>query len=242
MKFHFLPIKQLLCCLNYAPPPSYDSLFGRVREARKSSSGFIDFFKNLTILLIGTIGCGVIVIITFIIPVTMIIVGLVYLHECPNSEYIPIFLLVGGGFGVLKQLLHLSARVRVREEEREEERVRQTPTQTANKKTSAASLFDQLTNPAQSVSFTAVIRSVEPCKQNCENEIRSTQLINRYKTVLVPLPTPTPRRRGPLLRGTAQKFASAQKTTNIKVTIYCRLALFAYVTDGNILLPGTFQT
>ncbi|KAG8314412.1 hypothetical protein J6590_093169 [Homalodisca vitripennis] len=37
---------------------------------------------------------------------------------------------LAGGFGVLKQLLHLSARVRVREEEREEERVRQTPTQT----------------------------------------------------------------------------------------------------------------
>lgn len=37
---------------------------------------------------------------------------------------------VTGGFGVLKQLLHLSARVRVREEEREEERLRQTPTQT----------------------------------------------------------------------------------------------------------------
>ncbi|KAG8335430.1 hypothetical protein J6590_068286, partial [Homalodisca vitripennis] len=48
------------------------------------------------------------------------------------------------------------------------------------------------------------------CKQNCKNEIRSTQLINRYKKVLVPLPTPTPRRRGPLLPGTAQKYASAQ--------------------------------
>ncbi|KAG8247635.1 identical protein binding [Homalodisca vitripennis] len=32
-----------------------------------------------------------------------------------------------------------------------------------------------------------------------------------------------------------------QKTTNIKETIYCRLALLAYVTDGNILPPGTFQ-
>ncbi|XP_054268016.1 transmembrane protein 272-like [Macrosteles quadrilineatus] len=113
-----------------APPPSYDSLFGRVREVRKSSSGFLDFFKNLTILLIGTIGCGVVFTITFVIPVSMIVVGLVYLHECPNSEYIPIFLLVGGGFGVLKQLLHLSAQVRVREEEREQERLRQTPTQT----------------------------------------------------------------------------------------------------------------
>ncbi|KAG8311866.1 hypothetical protein J6590_035948 [Homalodisca vitripennis] len=35
---------------------------------------------------------------------------------------------------------------------------------------------------------------------------------------------------------------TSQKTTNIKETIYCRRALFAYITDGNILPPGTFQT
>lgn len=37
-----------------APPPSYDSLFGRVREARKSSKGLVDFAKNVLILLLGT--------------------------------------------------------------------------------------------------------------------------------------------------------------------------------------------
>ncbi|KAG8327817.1 hypothetical protein J6590_009618 [Homalodisca vitripennis] len=34
------------------------------------------------------------------------------------------------------------------------------------------------------------------CKQNCESETRYRQLINRYKNVLVPLPAPTPHRRG----------------------------------------------
>lgn len=37
-----------------APPPSYDSLFGRVREAHKSSKGLMDFAKNILILLLGT--------------------------------------------------------------------------------------------------------------------------------------------------------------------------------------------
>lgn len=37
-----------------APPPSYDSLFGRVREAHKSSTGMLDFLKNVVILLLGT--------------------------------------------------------------------------------------------------------------------------------------------------------------------------------------------
>lgn len=40
------------------------------------------------------------------------------------------FQFVVGIFGILKQLLHLSTRVRQREEEREEEQLRQSPTQT----------------------------------------------------------------------------------------------------------------
>lgn len=35
------------------PPPSYDSLFGRVREVRKTSRGFVDFIKNLFFFLLG---------------------------------------------------------------------------------------------------------------------------------------------------------------------------------------------
>lgn len=133
-----------------APPPSYDSLFGRVREARKTSKGVADFLKNILIILLGagkktlvsfihhrflngiwfSVGCTVILGITIIIPICMIIMGSLYLHECPQGEYIPVYLLVGGIFGVLKQLLHLSTHVRKREEEREVERLRQSPTQT----------------------------------------------------------------------------------------------------------------
>ncbi|XP_050067431.1 uncharacterized protein LOC126556247 isoform X2 [Anopheles maculipalpis] len=112
-----------------APPPSYDSLFGRVREARKSSRGILDFLVNIVILVLGTLGCTIALGITIVIPVCMIVFGSIYLYDCPQGEYIPVYLLVGGGFGVLKQLLHLSTRVRSREEQ-ELERLRQTPTQT----------------------------------------------------------------------------------------------------------------
>lgn len=37
-----------------APPPSYDSLFGRIREAHRVSKGVLDFLKNVTLLLLGT--------------------------------------------------------------------------------------------------------------------------------------------------------------------------------------------
>lgn len=41
-----------------APPPSYDSLFGRVREAQKKSKGVIDFLKNIIIIVLGTCKCS----------------------------------------------------------------------------------------------------------------------------------------------------------------------------------------
>uniref|UniRef100_A0A2M4AT39 Uncharacterized protein n=1 Tax=Anopheles triannulatus TaxID=58253 RepID=A0A2M4AT39_9DIPT len=111
------------------PPPSYDSLYEVAREVHKTSLGVLDFVKNIVILVLGTLGCTIILGITIVIPVCMLVFGTVYLYDCPQGEYIPVYLLVGGGFGVLKQLLHLSTRVRSREEQ-ELERLRQTPTQT----------------------------------------------------------------------------------------------------------------
>ncbi|GLV35534.1 hypothetical protein CBL_01317 [Carabus blaptoides fortunei] len=113
-----------------APPPSYDSLFGRVKEVQKSSSGVLDFLKNILILLLGTLGCTIILGVSFVIPICMIVIGSVYLHECPQNQYIPIYLLVGGIFGIMKQVLHLSVRVKKQGEERDEENLRQSPTQT----------------------------------------------------------------------------------------------------------------
>ncbi|XP_020278421.1 uncharacterized protein LOC109852048 [Pseudomyrmex gracilis] len=112
-----------------APPPSYDSLFGRMREARKISKGIFDFLKNIICLLLGTIGCTIILGVTIVVPICMIVIGGLYLYDCPQGEYIPVYLLVGGGFGVFKQLLTVSAKVRQRPEERDEERMRQSPTQ-----------------------------------------------------------------------------------------------------------------
>ncbi|XP_029671371.1 uncharacterized protein LOC115240385 isoform X2 [Formica exsecta] len=89
-----------------APPPSYDSLFGRMREARKISKGIFDFLKNIVFLLLGTIGCTIILGVTIVVPICMMVIGGLYLYDCPQ------------------------ARVRQRQEERDEERIRQSPTQT----------------------------------------------------------------------------------------------------------------
>ncbi|KAI4481397.1 hypothetical protein M0804_009517 [Polistes exclamans] len=75
------------------------------------------------------VGFTIIFVMTIVVPICMIIIGGMYLYKCPQGEYIPVYLLVGGIIGVFKQLLHLSAYVR-RREERDEERIRQSTTQT----------------------------------------------------------------------------------------------------------------
>ncbi|XP_069942995.1 uncharacterized protein [Cherax quadricarinatus] len=94
------------------PPPTYDSLFGRVREVQKTSNGVVDFIKNIIVLFVGTIGCTVMISVTIVIPVFMIIVGSLKMDECPAEPYIPIYLVVGGTFGVLKNLLGFQGRLR----------------------------------------------------------------------------------------------------------------------------------
>eukprot|EP00095_Tigriopus_kingsejongensis_P005909 maker-scaffold392_size185621-snap-gene-0.19 protein:Tk05909 transcript:maker-scaffold392_size185621-snap-gene-0.19-mRNA-1 annotation:"hypothetical protein L798_03698" len=94
-----------------AEPPSYDSLFGRIRDTHKASRNFIDFLAKLLILLLGTIGCTIACSITVIIPVCMIVIGSIYFDECPAEPSIPVFLIVGGSFSVFKYLLGVITRV-----------------------------------------------------------------------------------------------------------------------------------
>merc|ERR1719342_823680 len=95
-----------------AEPPSYDSLFGRIRDTHKASRNVIDFVLNVTLLLLGTIGCTIACSITVVIPFCMIVIGSVYFHDCPAEPYIPIFLIVGGSFSAFKYFIGVLSRVR----------------------------------------------------------------------------------------------------------------------------------
>lgn len=88
-----------------APPPSYQSLFGQVREARKTSNGLVDLFRQLLLILIGTLGCTMIIGFLLLIPITMILVGVVYVNEC-RAENIPAFLVIGGFVWIVKNILN----------------------------------------------------------------------------------------------------------------------------------------
>ncbi|XP_042911588.1 transmembrane protein 272 isoform X4 [Parasteatoda tepidariorum] len=102
-----------------ASPPTYQSLFGQVREARKNSSNFIDFLRKVIVILLGTIGCSIILGITIVVPISMVIIGTQYFGECPVEQFIPIYLIVGGAFGIFKNLLGYIARCKKNDDEQE---------------------------------------------------------------------------------------------------------------------------
>jgi len=95
-----------------AEPPSYDSLFGRIRDTHKASRNFIDFLAKLLLLLLGTIGCTIACGVTVFIPICMIVIGSIHFHDCPAEPYIPLFLIVGGAFSVFKYLIGVITRIR----------------------------------------------------------------------------------------------------------------------------------
>ena len=62
----------------------------------KKVTNLIDCLKKLKALLIGTIGCTIFCGLTVILPVSMIIIGAIHLHDCPVEPNIPKYLIVGG--------------------------------------------------------------------------------------------------------------------------------------------------
>jgi len=104
----------------YAPPPTYQSLFGQMREARKSSRGLVDLLRRLLIILISTLGCTILIAFMILIPFTMIIVGAVYIDEC-RVEHIPAFLLVGGLVWASKNIIHCYAQCQPQQQQQQPE-------------------------------------------------------------------------------------------------------------------------
>ncbi|XP_065058193.1 transmembrane protein 272-like isoform X2 [Rhopilema esculentum] len=106
------------------PPPSYQSIFGEMQRTRKESNGFLDFLKNLAILLFSTLGCIIGLAVLVSIPITCIVLGVQFRYECPIQPKIPLFLIVFGAFGVLRNLSMIfnSGKKRFTDEQENQER------------------------------------------------------------------------------------------------------------------------
>ncbi|XP_041358707.1 transmembrane protein 272-like [Gigantopelta aegis] len=88
-------------------PPSYDTVFGRVRLMRQQSVGHHDFFKQTYNVLRETFGCTLFLGVLLAIPVAMIVVGSLHIYDCPAERYIPIYLVVMGTCVTVKIVMEL---------------------------------------------------------------------------------------------------------------------------------------
>ncbi|KAK3099398.1 hypothetical protein FSP39_003814 [Pinctada imbricata] len=110
------------------PPPSYDSIFGRVKAAKQQSESKPKFFKSLLAIVIGTLGCTICLGFFLAIPISMVVMGAIYKDDCPIQRYIPIYLIVGGSFGILKNLTSLGQKAKNdRDEEGDEKNMKSNP-------------------------------------------------------------------------------------------------------------------
>lgn len=109
------------------PPPSYESTFKRLQSVKEESSGPKDciqkFFTVLCGSVIGTVAIGIVL----AIPISMIVVGAIHLNDCPVERFIPIYLIVGGVFGVVQSLLTGSFRIKNQRNKKDDENARPHP-------------------------------------------------------------------------------------------------------------------
>lgn len=112
---------------NSDAPPSYESLYGRVKAARQESQGTLGFIKAFLVIILSTIGVTIMIGIFMAVPVSMIVMGSIHLDDCPAERMIPIYLLVAGCFGVARNLFSLVQRCRKDRDEMEEDQKKVNP-------------------------------------------------------------------------------------------------------------------
>ncbi|XP_078323500.1 uncharacterized protein LOC111125487 isoform X4 [Crassostrea virginica] len=76
------------------PPPSYESIYGRVKAAQLEAESKPQFFKKVMTIIMGTLGCTICLGIILAIPISMIVMGGVYYNDCLAVWRIPLYLIV----------------------------------------------------------------------------------------------------------------------------------------------------
>nr|XP_054755452.1 transmembrane protein 272-like [Lytechinus pictus] len=106
-----------------AAPPSYESLFGQIRSEREKHKNPVSFIGSVFWILFNTCTVTLFLAILLAIPIAMVAIGSVYIHECPAQHFIPLYLIVMGLATILKASIDQKARcqrARLPQEEQEE--------------------------------------------------------------------------------------------------------------------------
>ncbi|XP_065307122.2 uncharacterized protein [Dermacentor albipictus] len=81
---------------------AYGSISYQIREANEEASGFFDFMGRALAIVGTSVVVTVLLAMFSVLPLLMMIIGVQYLQECPKEPNIPLYLLIGGAFGLIK--------------------------------------------------------------------------------------------------------------------------------------------
>lgn len=95
------------------PPPSYDSIFGRMRTVRDETRGSpLKFCSRMCDLFFGTIGGLIWLGFVLAIPILFIVIGVAYWGSCNFQPWIPRWLVILGIAASLETVLTFFIRIR----------------------------------------------------------------------------------------------------------------------------------
>lgn len=78
------------------------SIYGQVKFAKENSGGNISFLSSIVaIFCSSTVVIVLLVIVGLVLPIASIVIGALYLDDCPLEKYIPIYLVVTGSISML---------------------------------------------------------------------------------------------------------------------------------------------
>ncbi|XP_067661362.1 transmembrane protein 272-like [Haliotis asinina] len=79
----------------------------QLQEANKEADGACDFAcRGCSVICKSTLVTGILAL-SMVLPIVMLSMGVKYLNDCPLEPRIPVYLLVGGCFGMLKLTINL---------------------------------------------------------------------------------------------------------------------------------------
>ncbi|XP_022103090.1 uncharacterized protein LOC110985928 isoform X2 [Acanthaster planci] len=91
-------------------PPSYEAIYRKIREAQANSSTPVHFVVTTIRILLNTVFATVCLTLSTALPIAMIVLGSIYMNDCPAERMIPIYLTVFGAVYNLKAIIDLCSR------------------------------------------------------------------------------------------------------------------------------------
>merc|ERR1712226_44998 len=86
-------------------PPSYDSLYGKLKAAQQTSDGHADFAKAACFICCASFIPMLLVLAYCGVAIACLIMGTIHLNDCPVEKMVPVYMLVFGVIFVVKSCL-----------------------------------------------------------------------------------------------------------------------------------------